>query len=907
MSHLALHFLGVPLIERDGVPLQLVRHKAVALLAYLAVTKRRHARQDVASLFWPDGDVTKRAGSLRSALWELNRGLGDDWIDADRVSLGLRAGTSLWVDVERFEQLLDPLRAREVSPALTPIAANLARTIEGVSIYRGDFLQGLTLRDSQELVQWQSSQAERFRRRIVQELDRLVTDLVEIGEIAPAIPHAERLTLLDPLNEVAHCRLIQLYARSGRRVDALRQYEACAALLHDELGVAPAEQTRRLYEAIKTNRASTGFLVDVEMKPPPASLLASSSVVLSARADLPAPLTSFVGRESELSLIAQRLDDPSCRIMTLTGPGGSGKTSLALEIAHRRLPFFRDGARFIPLAAVGSPELVAGAIADALDLPSSGDGPIAPRIGEYLRGQHLLLVFDNFEHLLGAAALLSPILTQAPAVRILVTSRERLHVRGECELVVEGLPVAAPGGRGDLRKDAVELFAQAAFRVDASFTLTAENEPIVARICRLLGGMPLAIELAAAWVRQLSLAEIEAQIAVDLDFLVAPRDAPLRQQSMRVMFTHTWSLLTTEEQRVLRRLSVFRGRFTSEAAAAVASSSLPVLAALTNKFLLRRDPSKRYELHELIRQYAAEALDAFPEEHDRACSLHADYYAARIERLRPELEGVRQGTVVLAIESELDNVRAALRWSLGRGHLAPMAQALDGLCLAQEMLGHFHEAEAMLGEHVAVARRACPTERLLLGRLLAWQGHFAIEIAALPLASVLLEESVRILGAQGARAELGFALNASGKLAFAQGNHVGARWCFRGSLAIAEPSTIAAPSLRSCESSPMWPFIRAAPPRPSGSSSRAWQFSAIWRIDATSLPAWVEWGFSSFFRRSLRRPRRRAARGSGCSGASAILRARQHCSWSSGACSCSVEIWTARGQPTMTHSAPAGR
>ena len=175
MANLALHFLGTPLIERDGVPLQVVRHKAVALLAYLALTRRRHARQDVATLFWPEGDVTKRAGSLRSVVWELNRSLGDDWLDADRTSIGLRARTSLWIDVERFEQLLDPPWTTEGASART--GADRARAIEGVSIYRGDFLQGLTLRDSQELVQWQSSQAERFRRRIVQALDRLVLDL----------------------------------------------------------------------------------------------------------------------------------------------------------------------------------------------------------------------------------------------------------------------------------------------------------------------------------------------------------------------------------------------------------------------------------------------------------------------------------------------------------------------------------------------------------------------------------------------------------------------------------------------------------------------------------------------------------------------------------------------------------
>ena len=791
MPHLALHFLGSPLIELQGVPVVIVRRKAIALLAYLAVTKRRRSREHLANLFWPDGDAAKRAGSLRSALWELNQSIGDEWLDADRASLGLRAGASLWVDVDRFQQLLPPPRAAGGDREAARPAPDLAHVTEAVALYRGDFLQALNLRDCLEIVQWQSSQAERFRRQVITVLSRIIVDLAEAGEIAPAITHAERLTRIDPLNEDAHRRLIRLYAQSGRRADALRHYEACAAQLHDEIGAVPAELTRRLYEAIKANRDVTRLLlVEPEASPfdspPPSWGVALTSAADHHRsADLPAPMTSFVGRESELAILAQRLDDPSCRIMTLTGLGGAGKTSLALEIARRRAAHYRDGVRLASLAAVSAPDLLADALADALDLPVSGAEPIEQRIAEHLRGKHLLLVLDNLEHLLGAVALLPQLLARAPGVQMLVTSRERLHVHGEWELAVEGFPVAAPGARDDRCRDAIDLFTQAASRADPSFALTAENEPIIVRVCRLVGGMPLAIELAAAWISQLSLEEIEAHISANLDFLIAPRDAPARQKSLRVMFTHSWSLLTAQEQSVLRRLSIFRGKFTAAAAVEVASASPSVLAALTGKFLLRRDPSKRYELHELIRQYAGEALVDAPEEHAQAHDRHADYYAALVHRLRPGLDGAGQGAVIEAIEAELDNIRTALRSALARGRLAPMAQALDGLGLAQEMLGHFHEAETLFGDYVAAARRASPPEHLLLGRLLAWQGRFALEIAELPRASALLEESVQLLSARGARADLGFALSAAGKLAFAQGNYTAARWCFRGSLAMA--------------------------------------------------------------------------------------------------------------------------
>jgi predicted ATPase/DNA-binding SARP family transcriptional activator len=785
MTTLSLRFLGTPLVELEGTPLDIDRVKSVALLAYLALTAESHSRGALAALLWPDFDAERSAAALRNAIWRLSRRLGDAWLDADRTNVRVRPGAAIWIDVTRFEQLLGPVHGRALRSTEPPSSEPLAALTDAAALYRGDFLQGLSLRDCPAFDDWQTFQREHLRGRIASALDRLIAGHLAAGRLEQALPCAQRFVALDPLNEEAHRLLMQVHARSGRRAEALKQYKACAAALGRELGVKPQEETIRLRDAIRAEENGTTAAPSVGATPGPEGAEPEPVPATDRPSALPGRMTTLVGREGELAILAQRLDDPACRLLTITGPGGVGKTALALEAARRTEGARRDGACFVPLAGVGAPELLAAAIAAALALPPSGAKRVDTQVFGYLQVRRLLLVLDNFEHLVDGAGFVAELLERAPSLQIVVTSRERLALRGEWEVILDGLPCARDTAPGSGAHDATELFVRIAMRARASF-VPADDWPAIARICRLVGGMPLGIELAAAWVRNFSPAEIAAQLEKDSSFLLGARDAPERQQSMRASFAHSWRLSSPAEQGVLRRLSVFRGGATQAAAEQVSGATLASLMALCGRFLVRRTPAGRYDLHELIRQYAAEELDAAPAEKDDTYSRHADWYAVFLDRERMALEGPLHVVAIATIEAELDNIRAAWRWAIDNGRFGALALALDGLSAAHEARGRFREAEAALGEAVAAVRRAGGDDlRLLLGRLLARRGNCALEFLPLDEAAALIDESMRLLRAIGDRDELSFALDAAGRLALLQGDHAAARWAFRASLAIA--------------------------------------------------------------------------------------------------------------------------
>ena len=487
--------------------------------------------------------------------------------------------------------------------------------------------------------------------------------------------------------------------------------------------------------------------------------------------NLPSPRTSFVGRRDELAEIDRLLEDPSCRLLTLVGPGGVGKTRLALEAAARRIDRYPHGVHFVPLAAVAAPDFLAPAVADALQFPidSAHSGFSAQdQLVDYLSERSTLLVLDNFEHLVEGAGLVTRVIERAANVEILATSRERLNLQSEWVLDVEGLRVSASGNGHAGADGALRLFEERARQVDPGFELGDEEREHAVRICGLVDGMPLGIELAAAWVSTLPCAEIADEIERTIGFLeTSMRDVPERHRSLRAAFDQSWRLLTDEQRRCFRQLSVFHGPFSREAAAAVAGAGLGLLAELVSKSLVRRLELGRYELHELLRQYAADRLAEEPDEPAEARERHARFYVGRLIDRQGALFGPRMSEARDELRGDVPNLGSAVEWAAtrwGEDDALSAFHALSAFYSAHswpEGLETFEHLAELLGYSPATAFDPEDAPSVLLSAL-AGQVCFAAYVGYDEAQDALARTCAPELRARGLTEELGACLLALG-------------------------------------------------------------------------------------------------------------------------------------------------
>jgi len=716
---LALHIalFGYPRITQDGQVLEVERRRTAALLAFLVLTGQPQGRETLAALFWPDQDASTARAGLRRELSRLAALTGRERLQANRLQAAFVLQPGDRVDVLEFREAAARAAAHPHSGgALCPDCLKAAG--QAVELYTAGFLTGFGLPDSPGFDEWQFFEAESLRERLAGALQRLADHYEGAQAYDAALPYARRLLALDPLHEPAQRRLMRLYALDGQQAAALRQYQEAVRLLEAELGAEPEAETQALHQAIRSRQL--GPPEQASPRIAAGSTLSPEEFLTPAqqRHNLPVPRRPLVGRQALLEGLVRLLaSDPAGRLVTLTGPGGSGKTRLALEAAWefaRRwegtrgpdMPF-QDGLAFIPLAAVSDPAEIIPAIANGVGLTCSA-GPEEHRrqLSAFLQPKRMLLVLDNFEQLVeaGSAGLLDELLEAAPGVRLLVTSRMRLNLRLEQLFPVPGLDLEPPT---DARADedaygAALLFCQCARQVQPGFAPGPQEMQAVMQICRLVGGLPLAIELAAAWVEVLTLEEIAAEIGRSLDFLEGRwQDLPERQRSLRAVIESAWALLSSDEQRVLMAAGVFPAGFNRTALQAVAGAGLKEIQGLASKSWLRSISGGRFLLHELQRQYALEKLQAHPQEHRQASERHALHYAELLEQLGEQMKGAGQVEAFRTAGAEFENMQAAWDWLLQAGRLDVLAgQMLHGLLL-------YYETRMRLFDLPEMIARAC--------------------------------------------------------------------------------------------------------------------------------------------------------------------------------------------------------
>ena len=790
MAHLSISLLGSFQATLDDQPVtSFGTNKTRALLVYLAIEANRpHRRDALAGLLWAEDPQPRARQSLRQALSHLRQTLGDPehavpFLLISRETVQFNPDADHHLDVAEFTALSEASEAhRHRRPeACLPC---MRRREEMDRLYQGSFLGDFYLSDCNAFEEWASLQREYLQRRMMEALAYLAQYYQRRGSVGRAIQVTHRQVQIQPWREEAHRQLMHLSALDGQRSAALAQYEICRRALVEELGVEPTAETTALYVQIR----------DQEQEGADRLFPASPS----SQHNLPPSPTPFIGRENDLSELADMLADSDCRLVTLTGPGGIGKTRLALQVAAEQVGLFAHGVAFVPLASVDGADLLAPTIAEALHFRFHGPIDPAQQLLGFLREKELLLVLDNMEHVMEGVDLVSEILQRAPGVVLLVTSRERLSFREEWVYEVDGLAHPTDPAEEDVEGySAIGLFVQTARQADRRFLLTEQESPHVVRICKMVEGMPLAVELAAAWAPVRRCEEITRDLERNLDALSTRlRNAPLRHRSLRAAFEHSWNLLPEQERHVYQALSVFRGGFVEEAAVQVAGASPQALAALVDKSLLRRDSSGRFGHHRLLRQYGEEKLQETPARQqaveDRLCA----YYAGFLQQREAWLRGAKQTEALEEIAAEIDNVRRACRLGWARGRVEALERPLTSLGTFYAIRSWHQEGAQVFGQAVEHLSAISPPLQgkggdtqdvgsAVLGACLAWLGHFRHQLGNYEAAQELLESSLEILSRHEAGAQRAFSLYTLGQiLCFGKNDYPEAGRRFEESLAL---------------------------------------------------------------------------------------------------------------------------
>lgn len=724
---ISLRLLGGAAVQVGGSETQLTLDRPLSLLVHLALRADWVSRAELALLYRPEASDAAASAYLRKLVFRARQ---HDWA----AGLETSPGALRWLVATDVAEFLARVSAKDWAAAL--------------DLYGGPLLGSQQLDAAPGFASWLALERQVLRSRWLQAALSRAEAHATRSEFSAAAELLQRVVESDPLDEENVQACMRVLASDGRAHEALAVYERFRLELADELDDQPLETTQALAD----------------------SLHEQAAVAARPATRLPEPTTSFVGRTRELSSIAELLQRPDVRLVTLVGLGGSGKTRLALEVARRSGEQWRDGAAFISLAGISSQDGLVQGIADGLGVMPVGRDP-GEALQNALQTRELLLVLDDMDAALSSAPYLMTLLENAPGLTLLVTSREALRVSGEW--------LVDPGGLntddgGDSASDALQLFVQRAVRVSPQIVFSPEELVTVADMCRRLEGLPLAIELAASWLRLLSVSELAGQLQLDSAVLTTElRDVPERQRSVWRVMAHSWERLSAAEQSILTRLTVFRGSFSLEAARAVAGAELDLLLGLVERTLVRRRTSGRFALHALISQYAR--LHGPAADLAEARTAHMQFFTGLLGRVAADLKGRDVPAGLELVQQELAEVEAAWDHAAQQLDLSALASAREALEYFLYYRARFTTGSRLFGTAAAALAGAHGAEaQRLRGWMLLHQSDHERLNSRLQPARELLDEALGTLREWGSELDLAYAHLAEGTMLRQAGNYAAA-------------------------------------------------------------------------------------------------------------------------------------
>lgn len=742
---LSLQLLGGPRLSVDGKGVKLRLKNPLLLMAHLAYREAWVPRAELLELFWPEMDEARAQNNLRQLLYQIRQYA---WAEA----LELEEGGVRWcvdTDVAAFRAAL---AGGDWAEAVAHYQGELMAQVIDAPLGYGDWLA--FERDNLKL-SWREAALKQAK---TLESQRRFSEATEL---------LERILQVDFLAEEVVEAAMRMLAQSGRRDVALKLFERFQEQLQRELDMSPLESTEKLAAAIRDDTCT------------------KEGSTLQASASAPQHLTTaaldrLIGRDLERVELSGMLRDPACRLVTIIGPGGIGKSRLALQLTEDETSAFAEGSYFVPLVSLASPEAIPAALARALDLELSSQWPPLDQVLAAVRDREMLLVLDNFEHLnsQAGAGVVTTLLDALPGCTVLVTSREALGLSEEMLYELKGLSFPEDDTAHHLEAfDAVRLFLHHARRLTSGFVLDPASKRHLIRLCGLLDGSPLALELAASWIRVLSVGEIATEIAKSPALL---KGEGTRQRGMAVVFEGSWERLSIEERRVFAELAVFRNGFSRAEAVAVVGASLHTLLTLVNKSLLERTAAGRFRMHEVIRQYAEARLpDA-----DAIRKNHAEVFTSLALELEEGLKGPAQRDWLTRFDDEHDNFRAVLSWSYATGATETGLTLASALQYAWCLRGHYLEGRRWLDDLLNVATDVSSVTAKALHRA----GVLAQELGDSEAAVARYEAALELAREQKAPVLVGEILQSRGLAARERGQLDKAKQCLEDSLELQRSS-----------------------------------------------------------------------------------------------------------------------